>query len=126
MLDKIIRKSLSKFKRFGHKAFISVLFDQICYIIVPLRFNVSYIFIYKKNYYTKFQKKPKTKQSYNTYNRKITQAPKRRGYDPNKPVGSEKTIKQLLGELYGDRQYLEKLLKETGKLAMISILLNKR
>ncbi|KAH3699672.1 outer dynein arm-docking complex subunit 4-like isoform X2 [Dreissena polymorpha] len=27
--------------------------------------------------------------------------------------GSEKTIKQLLGELYGDRQYLEKLLKET-------------
>ncbi|XP_045209330.1 outer dynein arm-docking complex subunit 4-like isoform X2 [Mercenaria mercenaria] len=28
-------------------------------------------------------------------------------------VGSEKTIKQLLGELYGDRQYLEKLLKET-------------
>ncbi|WAR06265.1 TTC25-like protein [Mya arenaria] len=29
------------------------------------------------------------------------------------PPGSEKTIKQLLGELYGDRQYLEKLLKET-------------
>lgn len=35
------------------------------------------------------------------------------------PVGSEKTIKQLLGELYGDRQYLEKLLKETGKIKSI-------
>ncbi|KAL3836009.1 hypothetical protein ACJMK2_021464 [Sinanodonta woodiana] len=28
--------------------------------------------------------------------------------------GSEKTVKHLLGELYGDRQYLEKLLKETN------------
>ena len=35
------------------------------------------------------------------------------------PVGSEKTIKQLLGELYGDRQYLEKLLKETGKSLLL-------
>lgn len=32
----------------------------------------------------------------------------------SRPAGNEKTIKQLLGELYGDRQYLEKLLKETG------------
>lgn len=36
------------------------------------------------------------------------------------PVGSEKTIKQLLGELYGDRQYLEKILKETG-MAYLSV-----
>lgn len=27
---------------------------------------------------------------------------------------NEKTVKQLLGELYGDKQYLEKLLQETG------------
>lgn len=28
-------------------------------------------------------------------------------------AGNEKTIRQMLGELYGDRQYLEKLLRET-------------
>lgn len=70
------------------------------------------------------EKKPKSKQAYNTYNRKITQAPKRRAYDPNKPVGSEKTIKQLLGELYGDRQYLEKLLKETDSRTDIGKVIN--
>lgn len=31
-----------------------------------------------------------------------------------KCVSSEKTVKQLLGELYGDKQYLEKLLKVPG------------
>ena len=32
-----------------------------------------------------------------------------------KSAANDKTVKQLLGELYGDRVYLEKLLKETGK-----------
>ena len=35
---------------------------------------------------------------------------------PPKSAGSDKTVKQLLGELYGDRVFLEKLLKETGRL----------
>ena len=31
-----------------------------------------------------------------------------------KPVASEKTVKELLGELYADKEYLEKLLKDPG------------
>ncbi|XP_021361943.1 tetratricopeptide repeat protein 25-like [Mizuhopecten yessoensis] len=46
--------------------------------------------------------------------RSLAQAPiRRRKFDLNRSPGNEKTIKQLLGELYGDRQYLERLLKET-------------
>ena len=58
-----------------------------------------------------FQKKIKRKGK--TYGRPIQQQQQQKVRDP-KAAGSEKTIKQLLGELYGDRQYLEKLLKETG------------
>ncbi|CAG5129313.1 unnamed protein product [Candidula unifasciata] len=32
---------------------------------------------------------------------------------PTEKPGNERTIKQMLGDLYGDRQYLEKLLRET-------------
>ncbi|XP_033733348.1 tetratricopeptide repeat protein 25-like [Pecten maximus] len=46
--------------------------------------------------------------------RSLTHAPvRKRKFDVNRSPGNEKTIKQLLGELYGDRQYLERLLKET-------------
>ncbi|XP_052063807.1 outer dynein arm-docking complex subunit 4-like isoform X2 [Mytilus californianus] len=69
------------------------------------------------------EKKPK-KQQYSTYKKTTTQAPKRRQYDPSRPVGSEKTIKQLLGELYGDRQYLEKLLKETDSRSEVGKVIN--
>ena len=31
-----------------------------------------------------------------------------------RPKGNDKSIKQLLGELYKDKEYLEKLLEETG------------
>lgn len=58
-----------------------------------------------------FQKKIK-KPAYNTYGRPGMQTQKK--LEVSRPAGNEKTIKQLLGELYGDRQYLEKLLKETG------------
>lgn len=34
--------------------------------------------------------------------------------EPPKSAAKDKTIKQLLGEMYGDRVYLEVLLKETG------------
>lgn len=33
---------------------------------------------------------------------------------PPAQSGTEKTVKQLLGELYGDKAFLEKLLKDTG------------
>lgn len=59
-----------------------------------------------------FQKKIK-KPAYNTYGRPGMQTQKK--LEVSRPAGNEKTIKQLLGELYGDRQYLEKLLKETGR-----------
>jgi len=42
-----------------------------------------------------------------------TTAPRKRRTGPTSPQ-TEKTIRQMLGELYGDRMYLEKLLKETG------------
>lgn len=47
--------------------------------------------------------------------------PGRRMGSPKKKVATpvsgkkDKTIKQLLGSLYADREYLEKLLKEEGK-----------
>ncbi|KAK3800715.1 hypothetical protein RRG08_003121 [Elysia crispata] len=37
----------------------------------------------------------------------------RRKRAAQRSAGNEKTIRQMLGELYGDRQYLEKLLRET-------------
>ena len=39
---------------------------------------------------------------------------KREKRDPNK-TGSQKTVKQLLGELYADKVYLEKLLEDDSK-----------
>lgn len=59
-----------------------------------------------------FQKKIK-KPAFNTYGRPGMQTQKK--LEVSRPAVNEKTIKQLLGELYGDRQYLEKLLKETGR-----------
>lgn len=64
-----------------------------------------------------FQKKIK-KPAYNTYGRPGMQTQKK--LEVSRPAGNEKTIKQLLGELYGDRQYLEKLLKETGRQHQIA------
>lgn len=55
-------------------------------------------------------------------NRPLAHQPARaRKFDVNRSPGNEKTIKQLLGELYGDRQYLERLLKETGTSHNITI-----
>ena len=34
---------------------------------------------------------------------------------PRSSAGDQKTIKQLLGELYGDKEYLEKLMKDPSK-----------
>lgn len=31
-----------------------------------------------------------------------------------KPVATEKTTKELLGEMYSDKEYLERLLKDPG------------
>ncbi len=39
---------------------------------------------------------------------------KREKRDPNK-TGSQKTVRQLLGELYADKVYLEKLLEDDQK-----------
>ncbi|XP_076455502.1 outer dynein arm-docking complex subunit 4-like [Babylonia areolata] len=42
-----------------------------------------------------------------------TQQKQKQKRDLNRSHANEKTIKQMLGELYGDKRYLEKLLKET-------------
>ena len=64
------------------------------------------------------------KRKAKTYGRPaVTQQTKSSGTQ-RQAVGSEKTIKQLLGELYGDRQYLEKLLKETGKYFLFGDMCN--
>ena len=60
--------------------------------------------------------------SYGSLGRQMIPQPQRRKHQQASP-GSEKTIKQLLGELYGDRQYLEKLLKETSKNKLIKVIL---
>lgn len=42
-----------------------------------------------------------------------TQQKQKQKRDMNRSQANEKTIKQMLGELYGDKRYLEKLIKET-------------
>ena len=37
-----------------------------------------------------------------------------RGKNPKSSGNSEKTVKQLLGELYADKEYLEKLMGDQG------------
>ncbi|XP_060563429.1 outer dynein arm-docking complex subunit 4-like isoform X2 [Ruditapes philippinarum] len=64
------------------------------------------------SYFDQLLDDKKIKRKTNTYGRQATQQ-LNKSTTQRVPVGSEKTIKQLLGELYGDRQYLEKLLKET-------------
>ena len=44
-----------------------------------------------------------------------TQQKQKQKRDLSRSQANEKTIKQMLGELYGDKRYLEKLLKETGE-----------
>ena len=34
------------------------------------------------------------------------------------PAPSKKTVKQLLGELYADKEYLEKLMEDSGKFVV--------
>lgn len=63
------------------------------------------------SFFAKQDEKKIKKPAYNTYGRPGMQTQKK--LEVSRPAGNEKTIKQLLGELYGDRQYLEKLLKET-------------
>ncbi|KAL4228994.1 Tetratricopeptide repeat protein 25 [Mactra antiquata] len=63
------------------------------------------------SYFDHLQDDKKIKRKTMTYGRPAAQQTKTVAQRVN--IGSEKTIKQLLGELYGDRQYLEKLLKET-------------
>ncbi|XP_062567687.1 outer dynein arm-docking complex subunit 4-like, partial [Saccostrea cucullata] len=63
------------------------------------------------SFFAKQDDKKIKKPTYNTYGRPGMQTQKK--LEISRPAGNEKTIKQLLGELYGDRQYLEKLLKET-------------
>ena len=41
---------------------------------------------------------------------------------PVAPPQNDKTVKQMLGELYGDKMYLEKLMKEIGKEICFSFL----
>lgn len=55
----------------------------------------------------------KKKQQQLRLGRKNTREPKKKG----RPISGHKdrTIKQLLGSLYADREFLEKLLKEEGR-----------
>ena len=56
------------------------------------------------------KQKPK---GYASYQRPVT---RQKTMAPRElPKGHDKSVKQLLGELYGDKVYLEKLLKETGE-----------
>lgn len=59
-----------------------------------------------------FQKKTK-KKTYGSYNKQQQKQVKPKREIITNPA-LEKTVKQLLGELYGDKIYLEKLLKEIG------------
>ena len=49
------------------------------------------------------------------YSKPGTRQQEKKKRQPPVSSASERTVKQLLGELYGDKLYLEKLLKETGR-----------
>lgn len=49
------------------------------------------------------------------YNRPGSRDGRKKNKEPPKSAAKDKTIKQLLGEMYGDRIYLEMLLKETDR-----------
>ena len=55
------------------------------------------------------EQKPKGYRAYQRVSAKQT-TPVRK----QRPKSQDKSIKQLLGELYKDKEYLEKLLEETG------------
>lgn len=67
-----------------------------------------------------FAKQDEAKKSNKGYSKPTTQATRaqqpvvNRGKNPKSPVNSEKTVKQLLGELYADKEYLEKLMGDQG------------
>ncbi|KAF6032938.1 TTC25 [Bugula neritina] len=55
--------------------------------------------------------KPKKPGASFTYGRATVQSEQKKRPPPKS--GTDKTVKQLLGELYGDKEFLEKILKET-------------
>lgn len=61
------------------------------------------------SFFAKQDEKVKPKK-YGTYSKPVAQKEKQK--ELPKSAGSEKTVKQLLGELYKDKDYLEKLLKD--------------
>ena len=62
----------------------------------------------------------KSKAPKKTYGRPISQqSGEVKKTRTTKGAQNQKTVKQLLGELYADKEYLENLLKETGSAAFI-------
>lgn len=64
-------------------------------------------FVFKK-------KAARGKSAYRSYKQNAQQKNVKAKRVITRTARNEKTVKQLLGELYGDKQYLEKLLLETG------------
>ncbi|XP_046573347.1 LOW QUALITY PROTEIN: outer dynein arm-docking complex subunit 4-like [Haliotis rubra] len=58
-------------------------------------------------------KQKRKRQAYGSFARQNAQQQSKQKRDTTRSQASERTIKQMLGELYGDRKYLELLLKET-------------
>lgn len=55
------------------------------------------------------------KQQRGGYQKPTTKKEERKEREAPKSPDDAKTVKQLLGELYGDKEYLEKLLKDQSK-----------
>ncbi|VDI22714.1 Hypothetical predicted protein [Mytilus galloprovincialis] len=70
--------------------------------------DLSYFFKHEEEE----KKKSKAKQSKGTYQKPGAKKETKKERERPKSGGDSKTIKQLLGELYGDKEYLEKLMKD--------------
>lgn len=55
------------------------------------------------------------KQQRGGYQKPTTKKEEKKEREAPKANADAKTVKQLLGELYGDKEYLEKLLKDQSK-----------
>lgn len=78
-----------------------------------MHLHSMYLFIIYLVCYSILKAARKKKQNQMRPDRKLGGEQKK----PTRPVSGnkDKTIRQLLGSLYADREYLEKLLKEEGK-----------
>lgn len=85
------------------------MFFYVYFSIIKHKRIIMHLCIFQQKKTNKGYSKPTTQAA------RSQQPAANRGKNTKSPVKSEKTVKQLLGELYSDKEYLEKLMADQGK-----------